>query len=153
MSNVTPIKRASAIETVGGLPDEVRVTLAFYGEELIPESVSQELGCNPTKSRLRGDRSGPGTPAAALSSWLLTVQLESGEGLDDGIKRLIASVPAGPTGIGRLATTYEAQLRVAMHSDTWNTSFGLYAQSVSVLASIAVSVVFDLYLYGGAHDA
>jgi hypothetical protein len=36
------------LEEVGGLPDEIRVTLGLYADDLDPEDVSRRMGCAPT---------------------------------------------------------------------------------------------------------
>jgi hypothetical protein len=53
--NVIPIRSNRVITTLGGSVDEVRVSLALYGEDLEPAEISGILHCEPTTSHRRGE--------------------------------------------------------------------------------------------------
>ncbi len=49
------IKDPSHLIRVGGPVDRACVSLRFFGDTLVPEELTQLLGCQPTEARRKGD--------------------------------------------------------------------------------------------------
>jgi hypothetical protein len=81
---VIPIRKPEILLEAGGLVDETTLTLALYGEDLDPESVSQRLRCHPTAAHRKGDGASARRPSGfRTGAWLLTVKGRAPTGPDE----------------------------------------------------------------------
>jgi uncharacterized protein DUF4279 len=136
------------IAVVGGLVDEVGITLAIYGESLEPSAITALLGVQPTDIYRRGERRSPRSPAYVQGAWLLSVRCASPVQPNDALLRLLGALPDDENLWSRLAHDYDVQLRLGVHFTGWNKGFTMAAEAISRLARMHVKIGFDLYAYG-----
>jgi hypothetical protein len=137
------------VAEVGGPVDETRVTLGFYGEDLDPDEISRELGCEPSFAHRRGDPRRDGIAIWSQGAWLLTLEGRSPSGPDELVGLLTARLPRDREVWRRLTSTHSARLSFAIFVSTWNQGFELSPTSVAAVSSMGVSVGFDIYAENG----
>lgn len=127
--SASPIRSERKVATVGGSVDEVRVTLALYGDELDPEEISNLLGCRPTHSHRRGEvRIGKKTGHKTVykqGAWLLTVEGRAPRTADELTTELLEKIASDDglwLGLGR---RFDIQMRYGIFLEAWNSGFGL----------------------------
>lgn len=137
---------------VGGPVDESRATLAIYGDDLDPDTVSDLLGCSPSRAHRKGDRKTVTSVPFRSGAWLLTVEARSPEGPAEAIVNLLARFPAESGFWQRIIAVYDVSICVAIHTSGWNRGFCLPAGLLSRVGQIGVPIDVDLYLYGDESD-
>ncbi len=150
--DVVPIRKPETLIEVGGPVDEVRVTLAIYGEELDPAKVSEFLGCGPTKSHRKGHQPGPRSPASKEGAWFLTVEGKAPTGPDELARLLLEKFPRDRAFWRTLSESYRVQIHVGIHTGGWNRGFGFPPDVLDLVAATGASLEFDLYFYGDETD-
>ncbi len=136
------------VAVVGGLVDEVAITLAIYGESLEPNTITDMLGVQPTSCHRRGERRGPRSPTYAQGAWFLSVRCESPVEPNEALLRLLDPLPDDDALWSRLASAYDVQLRLGVFFTGWNKGFSFSQQAVSKLARMRAKFGFDLYAHG-----
>jgi hypothetical protein len=139
---------------VGGYPEECGVCLAIYGEELVPDEITELLGCQPTDSNLRGDKKGPSSPGFSKGAWFLQVRGEPPNTPEILTRKILTMVPSNREIWNQLKKRFDVQLRYGIHMSGWNKGFGLPHDLIASMAVLGVDVEFDLYAYESeAEDA
>jgi hypothetical protein len=105
------------------------------------------IGCAPTSSQRKGDRKREGSVPARTGAWILEERAMAPVTIDELLERLLVRVPDDPSLWQHLAAQFELQLRFGIHIVGWNRGFGISSRSVQHLASMGVSMEFDLYAY------
>ncbi|WAS89994.1 DUF4279 domain-containing protein [Nannocystis punicea] len=146
--NVLPLRTGRVIAEVGGVPDETGVALALFGEDLEPDVVSAELGCEPTRTHRKGQRRGPRSPPYVGGAWFLELRGESPAEPDGLLRALLARFPRDPEFWARLRAKYQVRVLVALHSGGWNRGFGLSPAAIDLVAATGAELGFDLYFHG-----
>jgi hypothetical protein len=142
------------IAEVGGDPDECGVCLAIHGEELIPDEITELLGCQSTDSHLRGEKKGPRSPGFSKGAWFLRVRGAPPDTAEILTRKILMMVPANPEIWNQLKKRFAVQIRYGIHFSGWNKGFGLSHDVIAWMAVLGVDVEFDLYAYGSeAEDA
>jgi hypothetical protein len=147
--NVIPMRSDRVIATVGGSVDEVRVTLAVYGDELDPEEISSLLGCQPTSSHRRGEtRIGKKTGHKTVykqGAWFLTVEGQAPRTADELTTELLEQVSSDESLWLDLGRRFDVQMRYGIFLEAWNRGFGLRRDVVKRIARFSASLEFDIY--------
>ena len=138
---------------VSGLVDETNVTIAIYGEDLDPDDISQQLGCQPTFSHRQGERRSHGSPPYKQGAWFLEVKGNAPHGPEDLTKALLMRLPADETIWVELARKHDIQMRYGIHMDTWNRGFELSPKLVQRISKLHAKLSFDIYAVGENDDA
>lgn len=136
------------IAEIGGYPDECGVCLAIYGEDLIPDEITELLRCQPTDSHLKGDKKGPQSPGFSKGAWFLEVRGEPPNTPEMLTRKILMRVPSDPGIWKMLKKRFDVQIRYGIHMSGWNKGFGLPHDVVAWIAVLGADVEFDLYAYG-----
>jgi hypothetical protein len=136
------------IAEIGGYPDECGVVLAIYGEELIPDEITELLRCQPTRSHLKGEKKGPGGPAFSKGAWFLEVRGEPPKTPEILTRKILMMVPSNPEIWNLLKKRFGVQIRYGIHMSGWNKGFELPHDLIAWMTVLGVDVEFDLYAYG-----
>jgi hypothetical protein len=113
------LEEAQAFSLDGDVGD-CDATLCIYADDLDPESVTRLVGCEPTRSRRKGERD-PARPKilpARVGQWFLEAPRELA--IADKIDFLLNSTTDDLTAWSRLAETHDLQLRIAIYLHSWN---------------------------------
>lgn len=145
---ITPIREETIVAEAGGLVDETQVSLALYGNDLDPDTVSARLGTPPTDSRRRGDRRSERSPPTKQGAWFLTVAGTAPVGPNELLRQLLQSFPMAASFWQPLVRDYKVQIRIGIHMDLWNRGFELDPDVVQMVAATGAPINFDLYFDG-----
>jgi hypothetical protein len=148
MTDVIPLRKDVIIGEAGGPPDELRAWLCLYAEHLVPEVVSQRLGCAPTCAHRKGDRRGDRGRPFEKGAWILTVEARAPASPDGLVRALLGRFPADSAFWAELRRDYDIRITFGVHTSGWNRGFDLSSESMDLLARTGASVGFDLYSYG-----
>jgi Domain of unknown function (DUF4279) len=133
----------------GGPVDKFVVTLRFSGEDLDPNRISALLGCAPTMARPKGApiSSREGAPLAKKGQWHLTIESKDGDcdDVEDGIKALLARLPADPALWASLTSMYKADVFCGLFLETENRGFTVSAEISKTLSDRHLDIGFDIY--------
>jgi hypothetical protein len=147
--NVIPMRSDRVIATVGGSVDELRVTLALYGDELDPDEITAALGCQPTSAHRRGEtRIGKKTGLVTVykqGAWLLSAEGRAPRTADEITSEVLARVSGDEAVWSDLAGRYDVQLRYGVFLEAWNRGFSLGRAVVQRAALLRASLEFDIY--------
>lgn len=144
--------------TVGGLIDETGVSLCIYGDDLIPEEVSQILGVAPTRAHRRGELMRSRSPHAPQSAthrtgvWILALRGQAPREPEELTTALLDQLPEGDGVWVELAARYCIQLRYGLHMEAWNRGFALSPALLTRVARMHAEMDFDIYAYLGDQE-
>jgi hypothetical protein len=132
-----------AIGTVGGSIDQVSVSLAIYAHDLDPDVVTDLIGRPPTRSQRKGDVKGKSV--ARIGGWFVEEYGVAPQTVDEVVCRLLDKLPRDLSVWHELAAGYDVNLRFGLHVLSWNRGFLLPRELLQRLASMEVSLDFDIY--------
>lgn len=140
---------AEHVVRVGGPVDELRISLAIYGEDLDPDEVTRLLCCAPTASHRRGDvrfskKIGSST-VAKRGVWLLSVEGTAPQTADELTAAIFERISLDDQVWSALAARFDIQMRYGVFVNAWNRGLDLNSDLVQKLAIIRASLVFDIY--------
>lgn len=142
-------ERSERVVTVGGAVDEVRVTLALYGEDLDPVEVSEVLECQPTSSHRRGDvRIGKKTGQRIVykqGAWFLEAEGRAPRSAEELTREVLDKVSSAESVWLDLGRRFKVQIRYGIFVEAWNRGFGLSRELVGRVARVGASLEFDIY--------
>lgn len=133
--------------TVGGPIDEVKVSIRIFGEALDPDEITRLLGCQPTRSRRKGDV----IPdkryhrVASKGSWLLDGQLDRSIELEQQVKNLMEMVTDEISIWQDLANRYQLDISCGLFLDSMNRGFELSPELMKYLSDRKIKIGFDIY--------
>ncbi len=131
----------------GGPVDETSITLAIYGEDLVPEDISHLLCCQATCHIRRGELRTPRSTPYQQSAWFFEQEGQAPCTAEDIIKKILSNVSTDSALWQALSSRYEVQLRIAIHMENWNKGFDLSAEMIQTIARLGAKMVFDIYAY------
>ena len=138
---------AGSLFEAGGAVDSVCVTLAFYGENLEPDRITQALGVAPTSAYRKGDaRRGIGMPPHRGGGWFIERVGDAPHTPDSLTRELLTPLPSIPSPVwDQLAAEFDLQMHYALYLYRFNRGFTLSRELSWCLAAIRARVVFDIY--------
>src|SRR5262245_20987971 len=113
------LRKPAVLEEVGGLPDEVRVWLALYSDDLDPEDVTRRMGSAPTDAHKKGDRKGERSPPFRRGAWLFTVEGKAPTGPEELADQLLRRFPSDDEFWRQLRCDYEVRISFGIHTNGW----------------------------------
>lgn len=136
------------IAELGGPIDETGVALCIYGEDLIPDEVSELLGLNPTHAHRKGDRKKPSSRHPfKIGAWILEIRGETPKEPEDLTAALLDQLPQAKFVWTELASRYRVELRYGLHMVSWNRGLHLSHGIVERIAKTQAKVGFDIYAH------
>jgi uncharacterized protein DUF4279 len=129
----------------GGPVDQWKVALRVYGVELDPDRISALLGCVPSSAARKG------APVPRTGRWILEIDSrDCGENddLDDGVRMLLARLPADPDVWVSLASIYRVDVFCGIFIVSANRGFQISAEVSRMLSDRGLDIGFDLYFKG-----
>lgn len=124
-------------------------TLRFFGDDLIPDRVSEMLGGHPTFSSRKGDmvimvESGSEARAHTGSWRLRTARLRPGD-LDRHVLELFQNLTDNINVWRMLSCQFKADVFFGIQLATYNEGFSLSAESLQAGSSRGLTFDFDMY--------
>jgi len=118
------LKEAKTLD-VGGPPIDSQATLCILADDLDPDFVSDAVGCQPTRSRRKGERYSdrPRIPPAPIGQWFLEAPKDLS--FVDKIDFLLDSTTDDQTVWKTLAESYRLKLNGAIFLQSWTEGFEL----------------------------
>lgn len=128
--------------------DEVGVTLCIYGETLVPSEVTAALGCEPTRSHVKGEVPGPRSPPRPTGAWFLEVRSFEPIDLDAMFQELFARLPQEQAVWQSLAAQFKLRIHLDAHTKD-GCDLLLSPRTMQLIAARHAEVFLDFYAYGG----
>ena len=134
------------IAEVGGPIDETSVSLCIYGEELVPEEVSEFLGCSPTHAHRKGDLPKPSSRHPfKTGAWILKLRGEAPKDAEELTAALLDQLPETESLWAELASRYRVLLWYGLFMNAWNGGLEFSHKTVERIAKTHAEVGFDIY--------
>jgi hypothetical protein len=135
----------------GGPVDRCRVTLRIFGDDLVPDEITELLGQSPTRSEGKGsplrNSYGEVVRLARTGSWHL--EHECGEmDVEEAILALLGRLQVDPGVWHLLGHRYQIDLFCGLFLETTNRGFSLSAETCRALADRGLEIGFDIYCPG-----
>lgn len=136
------------IWVAGGEVDKCSVTLRFWGDDLVPDDITQLLGINPTKSYTKGDvsRGKVYDRIHKIGVWLYSLERCAGVSLEDRIDRLFNQLTANLSVWRELTTKFDADLFCGLWLKRWNRGLDLSQQMLQRISERGLSINLDIYV-------
>jgi hypothetical protein len=137
--------------TVGGLIDETVVSLCIYGDDLVPEKVSEALGVIPAHAHRKGElmksRSphAPRTVAYKTGVWIFKLTGQAPQEPEDVTLALLDQLPDDESVWTDLSARYHVRLKYGLFVEAWNRGFDLSPTLMARIAQMRAEVGFDIY--------
>ena len=124
-------------------------TLRIFGDDLVPEQVSSQLGCLPTASRQKDDTIvGGRTGAQSISptgKWSLRSADQQPESLDAQIVEILSKVTNDMDVWGNLVSRYRVDLFCGLFMAGENDGLTLSSSSLTALGQRGIDLSLDIY--------
>lgn len=137
----------SRLIRVGGPVDRACVSLRFFGDSLIPEELTQLLGCQPTEAR----RKGAVIPdkryhrVAATGTWRLEGTEPATADIEQQVLALLGRVTSDLQVWQRLTAEFAADVFCGLFLDESNRGFRLSPRVTQILSERGIEIGFDIY--------
>jgi hypothetical protein len=145
--NASDIDDPSRLIRVGGPVDRACVSLRFFGDSLVPEELTQLLGCQPTEARCKGDV----IPdkryyrIARTGTWRLEGSQSETADIEDQVLALLAAVTGDLQVWRRLTAQFAADVFCGVFLDEPNRGFSLSPRVMQMLSERGIEIGFDIY--------
>jgi len=131
-----------------------QVTLRIFGDDLIPEDVSNLLGAKATKSKKKGDEkvdkvSGK-VRIAKTGSWHLNAEKREPEDLNAQIEEILSQLTSDLAIWEKLCQSYKVDMFCGLFMGNWNDGLSLSPETMQALGQRGV--VLSLDIYNGSDD-
>ena len=139
----------------GGEVDEYRISLGFYGDDLIPSELSSLLGKSATSECVKGDivHKGDRTRVERTGRWLLSVHPTPGESLQPQLENLFASLTPDLAVWGQLAARFKTRFVVSAWIRSWNRGLEIDPKLLREIADRQLALGIDVYVDYDEHAA
>ena len=137
-----------------GVLEHSQATLRIFGDDLIPEDVSNLLGAKPTKSKKKGDKEVGKTSGkvriAKTGSWHLHAEKREPEDLNAQIEEILSQLTNDLTVWEGLCQSYKVDMFCGLFMGNWNDGLSLSPEIMLALGQRRI--VLSLDIYSGADD-
>lgn len=125
---------------------EIKVSLRICGDDLIPEEITQQLGCAPTEAHRKGEcvRTGHFVRESQIGIWRLHGECEDGN-LDSAITSLLTKIRSDLEVWNSLAHKYRIDIFCGIFLHTLNQGVSIQSITLEQLASRGIILSFDMY--------
>lgn len=148
MSNIHPFPALKKSPYVfGGHIDSAKVCLRLFGDDLIPNSISEILGAKPDIACLKGETriTQSGTVVEKTGKWILNGSLPENTPLERQIQSLLHKVTDDLDAWHELARRYRVEIFCGVFLEAFNRGFVLSTQLIDQLAKRKLQLNMDLY--------
>lgn len=124
-------------------------TLRIYGDDLVPQEITEMLGASPTHAKIKGEKSfGPKTGktyVAKSGMWQLAASDREPENIDGQIREIFGKLSADLSVWQCITKKYRVNLFCGLFMSESNDGLGISPQSLGVLAERGIELWFDIY--------
>ncbi len=124
-------------------------TLRIYGDDLVPQEITEMLGASPTHAKIKGEKSFGSktgqTYVAKSGMWQLAASDREPEDIDGQIREIFGKLSADLSVWQCIAKKYRVNLFCGLFMSETNDGLGISPQSLGVLAERGVELWFDIY--------
>ncbi|BAL97058.1 hypothetical protein RGE_37190 [Rubrivivax gelatinosus IL144] len=125
-----------------------RLSIRFFGEELVPAELTAMLGATPTTQYRKGDErtSASGKVyARKYGAWIIATGNMTPEAIDDQLAELFCQLTQDLSVWSLLTTRYDADVFCGLFMEESNEGFSLKLSTLLALASRGLEIGFDIY--------
>lgn len=126
-----------------------QAALRIFGDDLIPEDVSNLLGANATKCKKKGDEEVSKTSGkvriAKTGSWHLHAEKREPENLNAQIDEILSQLTSDLAIWERLCKTYKVDMFCGLFMGHWNDGLNLSPKTMLTLAQRRIDLNLDIY--------
>jgi len=126
-----------------------QVTLRIFGEDLIPDDVSNLLGAKPTKSIKKGDEEVGKTSGAMriakTGSWHLHAEKKEPEDLNAQIEEILSQLTNDLAIWEKLCQSYKVDMFCGLFMGDWNDGLSLSPKIMHALGQRKIALSLDIY--------
>jgi hypothetical protein len=119
-------------------------TLRIWGDDLVPDQVSSQLGCPPTASHQKGDII-VGGRTSRTGEWSLRSTDHEPENLDSQIVEILSKVTNDLDVWGNLVSSYRVDLFCGLFMASVNDGITLSSSSLTALGQRGIELSLDMY--------
>ena len=132
---------------IGGPVEDSKASLRIMGDDLEPPTITELVGCDPTKSHRKGDtrKSRDKLINERIGLWLLESDLPRTAAIEGKVRDILAKVSADTTVWQGLATKFRCALWISIFLEDLNHGFSLDAALVQEIAAHGWHLDFDIY--------
>ena len=131
-----------------------QAALRIFGDDLIPEDVSNLLGAKPTKSKMKGDEEVGKTSGkvriAKTGSWHLHAEKREPEDLNAQIEEILSQLTNDLATWEKLRKSYKVDMFCGLFMGNWNDGLSLSPEIMLALGQRRIGLSLDIY--NGADD-
>jgi hypothetical protein len=128
---------------------ETSISLRYFGDDLIPDALTDKLGKPPKTSQIKGEtiigKSTGIKRTAKTGSWIYVVERREPGDLDGQIEELFSALSPDLSVWRDLAAKYKPDLFVGLFLIKGNEGIEISAESLETLSSRGVSLSLDVY--------
>lgn len=141
-----PFDESRVIARVGGPLDETSIALRVFGDDLEPDTVTAQLGVQPTSHCRKGDvfRGKRYDRIEKTGRWLLR-RPHVVDDVNVIIQRLLHDLPESPEIWRELYSRFRVDLFLGVWLRDWNRGFSLTSETLKLLADRKLEIGFDIY--------
>lgn len=126
-----------------------QAALRIFGDDLIPEDVSNLLGAKPTKSKMKGDEKVCKTSGkvriATTGSWHLHAEKREPEDLNAQIAEILSQLTSDLAVWEKLCKSYKVDMFCGLFMGHWNDGLSLSPETMLALAQRRIHLNLDIY--------
>lgn len=127
------------------LPENTTVTLRIWGDDLVPDEVSELLGQHPTNSERKGVQLGKHKRVAKTGGWRLSAPNRQDGNLNAQILELFDMVTDDFVIWDELKLKFELDLFCGVFMSSSNNGINLTASTLELLGQRGIKIGFDIY--------
>ncbi len=134
---------------IGGPVDGASACLQVAGDELVPNEITQLLGCQPSRAYRKGQRmlDMPRLTKAPTGLWQKNSEPDESVPLEDQILRLLNSTTQDLEIWNSLAKRFGITLGCDLHLECLNRSFELSPEIMKSLSKRGINGIFEIWCH------
>lgn len=143
----------------GGPIEWFGITLRIRGDDLVPDEITDLLGCSPNRCQTKGEpthkKDGSVRGVAGTGSWRLSLKREETDEWDcaEAMMELLQRLPTDVSLWQSLAKRFKIDFFVGLRMTSRNKGFSISSQVMGYLAERGIEAGFDIYARDDAEEA
>lgn len=141
---------------MGGPFQRLFFEISIFGDDLIPEEVTELLGIEPSQSYKKGDERPRGSQYYRTGGWLLKsgeVQIGDSREGEEKFEEWLSKLPGNKSAWESLASRFEVKARLIGYTDQWNADYTISAAALNELSKRGLPLMIDPFLSLDEPDA